>query len=58
MNRLKVKPKRPVCHKCNVKKSKEDNTPKRYLVYKNGYGWVCPNCGYEKPIKEWAGTAI
>jgi translation initiation factor 2 beta subunit (eIF-2beta)/eIF-5 len=37
----------PVCHRCNK------NGGKHYLIYKDGYGWVCPECGYEKPVKEW-----
>lgn len=41
------------CHKCNKTKG-----GKHYLVYKQGYGWVCPECGYQKEVKEWKGTAI
>lgn len=37
----------PVCHRCNK------DGGKHYLIYKDGYGWVCPECGYEKPVKEW-----
>ena len=52
MGKLKFKPKRKVCHRCNK------NGGKHYLIYKDGYGWVCPECGYEKAVKEWKGTAI
>ena len=31
---------------------------KNYLIYKDGYGWVCPRCGYEKPVKEWIEGAV
>ena len=39
-------------HRCNKKGGKH------YLVYKTGYGWICPECGYMKEVKEWKGTAI
>ena len=50
---IKIKNRGPVCHKCNRKKS-----GKYYMVYKDGYGWVCRECGYTKEVKEWKGTAI
>lgn len=41
------KPKRLVCHRCNR------NKPGRYyLLYKEGYGWICPECGYTKLIPD------
>lgn len=40
--------KAPVCHRCC-----KEQGGKRYLTYKDGYGWVCERCGYEKPVKEW-----
>lgn len=53
MGKLMMKPKRLVCHKCNKKYG-----GKNYLVIKNGYGWVCPRCGWMKEVKEWKGAAI
>lgn len=44
---------KPVCHRCNRLYG-----GKHYMVYKDGYGWVCPQCGYEKVVKGWKGTAI
>ena len=52
MGRLKFKRKRFVCHKCNKKGGKH------YLVYKEGYGWACPECGYVKLIKAWEGARV
>lgn len=51
--RIKMR-KRLVCHRCCA----EQGAPKVYLVYKDGYGWVCPKCGYEKEIKEWKTARI
>lgn len=51
--RIKMR-KRFVCHRCCA----EQGAPKIYLTYKDGYGWVCPECGYEKEIKEWKTARI
>lgn len=51
--RIKMR-KRLVCHRCCA----EQGASKVYLVYKDGYGWVCPKCGYEKEIKEWKTARI
>ena len=54
MSKLKMKRKRYVCHRCNS----THEYPRTYLTYKDGYGWVCQRCGYEKPVKEWKGAMI
>ena len=53
MGRLRFKRKRLVCHKCNREKG-----GKHYLLYKDGYGWVCPECGYQKEVKAWRGAHV
>ena len=53
MGRLRFKRKRLVCHKCNREKG-----GKHYLLYKDGYSWVCPECGYQKEIKAWHGAHV
>lgn len=50
--RKKIKT-RLYCHRCN-----KEYKGKNYLIYKDGYGWVCPRCGYEKPVKEWIEGAV
>ena len=47
MSKLKMKRKRYVCHRCNA----THEYPRTYLAYKDGYGWVCQRCGYQKPVK-------
>lgn len=41
------------CHRCN-----REHGGKTYLLYKEGYGWVCPRCGYEKKVKEWKNARV
>ena len=53
-SKLKIKRKRFVCHRCNA----THEYPRTYLTYKDGYGWVCQRCGYEKPVKEWQEGAM
>lgn len=31
---------------------------KNYLLYKEGYGWICPRRGYEKKVNEWKNARI
>lgn len=41
------------CHRCN-----REHGGKNYLLYKEGYGWICPRCGYEKKVNEWKNARI
>lgn len=44
MGRLRIKAKkRHRCRRCNAMYGGHN-----YLIYKDGYGWVCQRCGYEK----------
>ena len=44
--RKKVRP--PMCRRCN-----SEYGGKHYLAYKEGFGWVCRECGYHREVKEW-----
>ena len=45
--------KAPLCHRCNAERK-----GKTYLTYKDGYGWVCERCGYQRPVKDWQEGAV
>lgn len=52
-NRLRKKNKDiQIFHRFNGEKGRVRHP----LIYKEGYGWVCQQCGYVKEVKEWIGA--
>lgn len=45
--------KAPLCHRCNTV-----HKGKNWMTYKDGFGWVCLRCGYEKKVEAWKGAHI
>ena len=45
--------KAPLCRRCDT-----EFKGKNYMIYKEGFGWVCPRCGKEKQIPGWRGAAV
>ena len=54
-NRVKIRKRirPPMCHRCN-----SEHGGKHYLAYKEGFGWVCRECGYRREVKEWKTAMI